>query len=58
MLNRSILVYIELAKSFGKDVGFAIGLLLLSFIFLPILGFGSARYLGPGGKPSVVAATA
>jgi len=42
-----IIVVIDLARSFGKDVGFAIGLLLLGFIFYPILGFGSARYLGP-----------
>jgi hypothetical protein len=46
----SVLVYIELSKSFGKDTAFAIGLLLLSFIFYPILAFGSARYLGPGGR--------
>jgi hypothetical protein len=42
-----IIVIVDLAKSFGKDVGFAIGMILLSFIFYPILGFGSARYLGP-----------
>ncbi len=50
----SVLVYIELSKSFGKDTAFAIGLLLLSFIFYPILAFGSARYLGPGGRPAAV----
>jgi hypothetical protein len=38
-----------LSKSFGKDVGFTMGLLFLGFIFYPILGFGSARYLGPYG---------
>jgi hypothetical protein len=38
-----------LSKSFGKDVGFTIGLLLLPMIFIPILGFGSAKYVGPGG---------
>lgn len=43
----AILVYVELAKVFGKGVGFAIGLLLLSPIFIPILGFGSAQYQGP-----------
>jgi hypothetical protein len=42
-----IIVIWDLAKSFGKSVGFAIGLLLLPIIFYPILGFGSARYLGP-----------
>ena len=35
------------SKSFGKSEGFTVGLLLLSFIFWPILGFGDAKYLGP-----------
>ncbi|MBC7418569.1 MAG: hypothetical protein H7325_10475 [Pedobacter sp.] len=36
-----------LSKSFGKSVGFTLGLIFLSFIFFPILGFGDAKYLGP-----------
>jgi len=36
-----------LSKSFGQSEGFTIGLLLLGFIFWPILGFGSSKYLGP-----------
>ncbi len=36
-----------LSKSFGKGVGFTIGLLFLSIVFLPILGFGEAEYIGP-----------
>ncbi|MBB6113073.1 DUF5684 domain-containing protein [Mucilaginibacter lappiensis] len=47
-----------LSKSFGQSEGFTIGLLLLSFVFYPILGFGNYQYLGPagagfigGGKP-------
>lgn len=43
----SVIVAIELAKSFGKGGGFAIGLFFLSFIFIPILGFGEAEYQGP-----------
>ena len=42
-----IVLCIDLAKSFGKGVGFGIGLVLLSVIFFPILGFGSAQYQGP-----------
>jgi len=38
-----------ISKSFGKDVGFTIGLIFLGFIFWPILGFGDAKYIGPGG---------
>lgn len=41
-----IITSVDLAKKFGKGVGFAIGLILLSFIFYPILGFGSAQYQG------------
>ena len=36
-----------LSKSFGQSEGFTIGLLLLGFIFWPILGFGNYQYLGP-----------
>ncbi len=43
----AIILCIDLAKSFGKGVGFGIGLLLLPFIFFLILGFGSAQYQGP-----------
>lgn len=43
----AVFVMIDLAKSFGKDALFGIGLWLLGFIFFPILGFGSSRYQGP-----------
>ena len=33
-----------LSKKFGKDEGFTVGLLLLPFIFIPILGYGSSKY--------------
>lgn len=46
----AIMVMVDLAKSFGKSGGFAAGLILLSFIFWPILGFGSAKYAGPAAK--------
>ena len=48
-----IILCIDLAKSFGKGVGFAIGMILLSIIFFPILGFGSATYQGPSAAPKV-----
>ena len=44
-----IWTYNMLSKSFGKDEGFTVGLVLLGIVFLPILGFGSAVYLGPYG---------
>lgn len=43
----AIILLIDIAKSFGKGVGFAIGLILLPIVFMPILGFGSAQYQGP-----------
>ena len=43
----AIILLIDLAKSFGKGGGFAIGLLLLPYVFFPILGFGKAQYVGP-----------
>ena len=42
-----IILSIDMAKSFGKGVGFGLGLAFLGIIFLPILGFGSAQYQGP-----------
>lgn len=41
------LVSIDVARSFGKGIGFGVGLWLLGPIFYPILGFGSAQYQGP-----------
>ncbi len=42
----AFITYISLAKAFGKGAGFGVGLVLLGPIFLPILGFGSAQYVG------------
>jgi len=42
-----------LSISFGKNVGFTLGLIFLSIIFYPILGFGNAEYQGTAGKPKV-----
>ena len=40
----AIILSVDLAKNFGKGVGFGLGLAFLGFIFYPILGFGSAQY--------------
>jgi len=40
----SIMLNVELAKKFGKGIGFAIGIIILPFVFIPILGFGKAQY--------------
>jgi hypothetical protein len=39
-----IIVCVDVAKKFGKGTGFGVGLALLSFIFVPLLGFGDAKY--------------
>jgi hypothetical protein len=46
-----ILVYHGISKAFGHGGGFTVGLLLLSFIFIPILGFGSSEYQGGSRAP-------
>ncbi|RIH66841.1 hypothetical protein D1164_03480 [Mariniphaga sediminis] len=38
-----------MVKSFGKSEGFTVGVILLSIIFIPILGFGDSKYIGPAG---------
>lgn len=45
-----------LSLSFGKNTGFTIGLIFLSPIFIPILGYGSAKYVGPAGAKKEEAA--
>jgi hypothetical protein len=35
----------DLAKAFGRGPGFAIGIILLPLIFLPILAFGNSKYV-------------
>jgi Family of unknown function (DUF5684) len=51
-----IIVYNDLSKSFGKGVGFTLGLIFLSWIFLAILAWGSAQYQGPGAATSAMVA--
>jgi hypothetical protein len=43
----SLILAMDVAKAFSKSSGFGIGIWLLSFIFIPIIGFGSATYTKP-----------
>lgn len=43
----AIIVIADVGKAFGKSTGFIVGLVLLGFIFFPILGFGKSQYQGP-----------
>ncbi len=45
-----IIVAIDLAKSFGRGTGFAIGLIIFPWIWSLILGFGSDTYNGPAAR--------
>ncbi len=42
----SLIIPFDLAKSFGKGIGFGFGLLFLPFVFYPILAFGECEYQG------------
>ena len=44
-----------LSKSFGKGVGYTIGLIFLPFIFYPLLGFGDAKYQALAEEATTVA---
>ena len=49
-----IIITNDLAKAFGKGIGFTLGLIFLGFIFFPILAFGDSKYQGPeGGVPTM-----
>ena len=43
-----IIMIHKLSKAFGHDVGFTLGLIFLSFIFIPILAFENSNYANPG----------
>lgn len=47
-----IIVSIDLAASFGKGIGYAIGLMIFPYIFYLLLGFGDEVYVGPGAEKS------
>lgn len=40
----AIILEVNLAKNFGKSGGFAVGLIFLNVIFMPILAFSDAKY--------------
>lgn len=42
----AIVYLIDFVKAFGKGGGFVVGLIFLPFIFLPLLAFGDAKYVG------------
>lgn len=51
LVNIVVLIMLthQLSVSFGKGAGFTLGLIFLGILFYPILAFGGAKYVGPGG---------
>ena len=45
----AIILLVQFVAAFGKGAGFAVGVILLGFIFFPLLAFGDAQYIGAGG---------
>lgn len=43
----SIIMLVKLCAAFGKGAGFTVGMIFFQTIFMMILGFGSAQYIGP-----------
>ncbi len=43
----TIVMYLDLAKSFGKSLGFGIVSLFFPYVTIPILAFGKSQYQGP-----------
>lgn len=50
LIAMSVILYHDLAVSFGEGWGYTFGLLFLYPIFLPMLAFGEATYKGPAAK--------
>lgn len=50
ILIYGIRMYHGLSKVFGQSAGFTVGLVLLPFIFFPVLAFGGFSYMPPVGK--------
>ncbi len=54
MVVSAVLVCIELAKKFGKERGYGVGLALLPPVFFPMLGFGTDRFANGARSPRIV----
>lgn len=54
LLLVSVVMIYDVARAFGKGMGFTLGLMALPFVFWPILGFGDAEYRGPVAHPDMV----
>lgn len=53
-----IVIWHDLSKSFGHDVGFTVGLVLVPVVFTWILWLGSSTYRGPAAQGTPAPTTA
>ncbi len=54
----SIIVFLDFAASYGKSTLFGVlGLIFFPYIGIPMLAFGSAKYVGPAALGGLVSAT-
>ncbi len=51
----AIMMWADIATAFGKGSGYALGLILLTPIFVLLLGFGDAEYRGPAAASTAAA---
>lgn len=49
----NILISVSIAKSYGKEASYALGLLIFPAVFYPILSFGKAEYIGPNSMQDI-----
>lgn len=51
----AVLLWMDVAKGFGKETIYGLGLAFLGIIFIPMLGFGDATFSGPAGPEGQLA---
>jgi hypothetical protein len=49
-----IYFYVKFAEAYGQGFLFALGLIFLPFIFVPIMAFSGIEYVGAGGEKSKI----
>jgi hypothetical protein len=49
---------LQIAPRFGQGTGFAVGIIFLPFIFVPIMAFDKSKYIAPGASSAPAAPAA
>lgn len=40
-----IIMFVEMAKAYGKSAGYGVGMIILPYVFFPMLAFGDSTYV-------------